>query len=382
MASIRKRPLATGGVAWQIDYRDNDGKRRHRQFRTKREADAFLVKAHGEVAAGVHTPDSESVTVREAARLWIERCERDGLEETTIRAYRNHVDLHIVPMIGGTKLARLSAPAVEAFADRLREEGRSADMTRRVLRSLSSLVANAQRRGLVAVNNVRAASPVRVSQRGDTRPVMPSRAELKAILDHTPEKSRAFMMMAIFTGLRGSELRGLQWSDVDLKAGILSVRRRVDRFSKFGPPKSKAGVRDIPLGPAVRAALRRWKLVCPKGDLDLVFPTGAGGVESHGNILSRVFWPVQVAANVTVERDGKDADGKPVKILDAKYSLHALRHAAAAIWIEEGLSPKRVQTLMGHNSIQQTFDQYGYLLEARDDDKAAAKSIERRLLQS
>jgi integrase len=61
---------------------------------------------------------------------------------------------------------------------------------------------------------------------------------------------------------------------------------------------------------------------------------------------------------------------------DAKYSLHALRHAAAALWIEQGLSPKRIQGLMGHASIQQTFDTYGYLLEARDDDKAAMAAVE------
>ncbi len=68
--------------------------RRHRQFPTKREADAFHAKARTEVAAGAHTPDSASITVAEAAELWIARCERDGLERMTILAYRQHVDLH------------------------------------------------------------------------------------------------------------------------------------------------------------------------------------------------------------------------------------------------------------------------------------------------
>jgi integrase len=70
-----------------------------------------------------------------------------------------------------------------------------------------------------------------------------------------------------------------------------------------------------------------------------------------------------------------------VKVPDAKYSLHALRHAAAALWIEQGLGPKRIQVLMGHASIQQTFDQYGYLFEARDDEQAAMAEIEARLLK-
>ncbi|MFF8801449.1 MULTISPECIES: tyrosine-type recombinase/integrase [unclassified Methylobacterium] len=71
-------------------------------------------------------------------------------------------------------------------------------------------------------------------------------------------------------------------------------------------------------------------------------------------------------------------DGNP----DAKFSLHALRHAAAALWIEQGLSPKRVQSLMGHASIQQTFDQYGYLFEAREDEAAKLAAIETGLLET
>lgn len=65
---------------------------------------------------------------------------------------------------------------------------------------------------------------------------------------------------------------------------------------------------------------------------------------------------------------------------EAKYSLHALRHAAAALWIDRGAKAKRIQVLMGHASIQQTFDVYGYLLEADDSDQAAVEAIEDQLL--
>src|SRR5690348_4552582 len=104
--SIRKRTLPSGTAAWQVDYRDGGGKRRHKQFATKRAADAFMVKARGEVVAGIHTADSASITVSEAADLWLARCERDQLEETTLRSYREHIRLHIVPRIGAVKLSR------------------------------------------------------------------------------------------------------------------------------------------------------------------------------------------------------------------------------------------------------------------------------------
>ena len=83
--------------------------------------------------------------------------------------------------------------------------------------------------------------------------------------------------------------------------------------------------------------------------------------------LAGLFWPIQIAAGVTVMRDGEP---------DAKYSLHALRHACAALWIEQGFGPKRVQTLMGQTaSVAMTFDRYGYLFEAREADEQAMTAI-------
>ena len=64
MASLRKRILPGGELRWLVDYRDGAGARRYRQFSTRREADSFLVDARSEVAAGTHTPDRASITVR------------------------------------------------------------------------------------------------------------------------------------------------------------------------------------------------------------------------------------------------------------------------------------------------------------------------------
>ena len=385
MASLRKRALPSGKVVWQVDYRDNAAKRRHRQFVSKREADGFMVQARAEVAAGTHTPESQSITVGEAAALWLDRCRRDDLEQTTIDAYKNHVDLHIVPRIGQIKLARLTTPLANEFRDRLVADGRSRDMAKRVIGSLSAIVSEAQQRGLVAVNNVhgirRRRNKSEREDRKDRRAVAPTKDELKAIINKASGRQRPLILTAIFTGLRASELRGLTWGDLDLKEAVLHVRRRVDRYNKFGTPKSKAGVRDIPLSPVVVNTLREWKLVCPKGELDLIFPTGSGTVEGHANILHRVFWPLQLAAGVIILRRESDGQGGWTEVPDAKYSLHALRHAAAALWIEQGLSPKRIQALMGHASIQQTFDRYGYLFEALDQDHEAMAAIEARLLR-
>ena len=63
-----------------------------------------------------------------------------------------------------------------------------------------------------------------------------------------------------------------------------------------------------------------------------------------------------------------------------KYGLHALRHACASLWIEQGYNPKQIQTLMGHSSIKITFDVYGHLFADNEADQRAAEDIQLRLL--
>ena len=85
--------------------------------------------------------------------------------------------------------------------------------------------------------------------------------------------------------MRLGELRGLRWGDADLDAGLIHVRQRASQWMQIGPPKSKAGKRDIPLAPIVVNTLRQWQATCPKGgNLDLVFPNTVGHIDSvQGN---------------------------------------------------------------------------------------------------
>ena len=376
MATTRKRTLPSGKVVWQADYRDGSGARRSKQFALKKDADAFLTKAQHEVGQGTHVADSKSATVNEACRLWLKRATDEGLERSTLDQYKQHAELHIKPAIGGQKLSRLNVVAVQAFADELATKV-SRSMVKKVLGSLSGVFSEAQRKGLVATNPVKAVK-IRTSKREVRKIEMPTKRELSAILKATPDRHKPFIWTAVFSGLRASELRGLAWEDVDLDAGVIHVRRRADKYNAISFPKSAAGTRDIPIPPTVVALLKEWKKTCPTGELDLVFPNGAGNVENHGNLLSRIFWPIQIAAGVCVKTKAVDAHGEPV--MDAKYSLHALRHAAASLFIEQGMKPKRIQALMGHSSIQMTFDVYGKLFPDDEDDAAAVLAIEERLL--
>src|SRR5918911_4034281 len=109
MGSVRKRTWESGGetkTAWVADYFDQSGTRRLKTFKTKKEADAELVRIQHEVRQGTHTPESVSISVAQAAELWLRRCEIEELERSTLKQYRNHVRHHIAPLIGSAKLAR------------------------------------------------------------------------------------------------------------------------------------------------------------------------------------------------------------------------------------------------------------------------------------
>ncbi len=206
---------------------------------------------------------------------------------------------------------------------------------------------------------------------------IPSKEDIRAMLTHAQGRWRPLIVTAVFTGLRASELRGLQWGDVDLEAGQqLTVRQRADRWGTIGSPKSHAGKRTVPLAPMVVNALKEWWPACPEGAAGLVFPNTKGNVDSLPNMHRRGLGALQIAAGIATP--GRDKKGKPV--MKPKYGLHSLRHAAASLFIEQGFSPKRVQTLMGHSSIQMTFDTYGHLFPAADDDRVAMSQLQARLV--
>jgi integrase len=234
MASIRKRTWRNKGgeqTAWVADYFDQSRHRHIKTFDTKRVANDWLIKVQGEVKGGVHTPDSASITVAKAAEIWIEKGELESLERSTLRQYRTHVNLHIEPSrVGKEKLSRLTTPAVEAFRDDLLKTC-SRPMARKVLTSLKSILSEAQRRGLVAHN---AAQPVKIDvKKRDQRKLVigcdiPSKAEVQNILATAAGRWRPLFVTATFTGMRASELRGLDWGNVDFERKVIHVRQRAN----------------------------------------------------------------------------------------------------------------------------------------------------------
>jgi integrase len=360
--------------AWCADYKDTNGRRVVRTFDLKRDAEAFTEGHRVDARAGLGIADSR-ITLKQAAEGWIRQVKADGREPTTVVNYRQHVDKHILPRIGDVPLAKLTDRVVEQFRDRLLRE-MSRPMARKVLGSLKALLKHNKHRAALGVGFKRDSK--RLERKLEIGIDIPLPEEIGRLIDAARDIfERCLFMVAAFTGLRASELRGLPWKDVDLGAGRITVTQRADRYCNIGAPKSATSRRSLPIDATLVAALHEWKLACPPGELGLVFPNGVGRPENHSNMVQRVFDPAQIAAGIIVPaKNGegklrKDKGGNP--IMAPKYSFHALRHFYASLCINRRadggleLPPKLVQERLGHASIIMTLDTYGHLFPANDD---------------
>ena len=288
MATIRKRawrtPSGAERTAWIVSY-SVAGRRHIKTLPSKKAAEAWRAETLHEIARGVHAPASASITVEKAARMWLKQCRTDGLEAATLAQYEQHVRLHINPLLGGIRLADLSSASVVDYRNTLiTKQRKSRALATKIMTLLGAILATAQAAGLASRNVVR--DQQRDSGRRSRKLDKRHDKRLETGID-LPTKDELRSQLLIFTGLRASELRGLAWKDVDLAGSNLTIRQRADRYQEIGSPKSAAGKRSVPLPPIVVNTLKEWRLACPKGALDLVFPNGAGGVEVLHVITSR-----------------------------------------------------------------------------------------------
>ena len=287
-----KKPNGETGEAWVVDYQAN-GKRHIKTFKTKKEATAFRDATGVEVRQGRHVADSVSITVAEAGAVWIKACElgrgdNTPCERATLANYKAYLKHHIVPAIGKVKLNQLTRGNVAAFRDHLLTK-LSRSLAKKVFICFGGILSEAELRGYVGSN---VAANVKIGNMGRHKEpvVIPSKAEVKSIMDTLHKLAtnkfgrrwRVLFATAIHSGFRASELRGLPWDALNLKAGTITVKQRADRYCVIGPPKSVAGRRTICIPSFLVTMLREWKLECAPGPF--VFGNSKGKVQTLSDI--------------------------------------------------------------------------------------------------
>jgi integrase len=371
--AIRKRTWATAEgehEAWIADYRartpDGKVKRFIKTFERRKDAEAYLAKTKIDILDGSYVAPSESVTLEDATKRWLETC--PALEPTTVEGYRRDTS-YILRLAGHVKLTSITKPAVRKLETALRDAGHSEKTVRRCIKFLGSIFAEAHEQGLCSINPARGlrsrrdSSEAKQAKRHKHKKKLgvdiPRPDEMRAIIEHAPDEFRVLLMLAAFTGLRASEIRALRWANINFAKAELYVRERANQFGVVGSPKSGSSRRTVPLPRALLVALKEWKLRTPG---DLVFPPKKASILSLTQIVEHGLKPACIAAGL-VTKSG-----------EAKYTgFHSLRHFYASWCIGAaseggcGLTPKVVQERMGHSTILLTMDTYSHLLPRGND---------------
>jgi integrase len=304
------------------------------------------------------------VSSRVPLGYWLDQWLSDHVEPsvalTTYERYRGIIRNYVDPELGTILLCDLTAAHIQRFYRTLHDQGLSPSTVGVIHSVVHRCLRDARRVQLLGVNVAEDAQPPKPRDRDATDRAF-SEAEL-AVLDTAiaGQRHEQLWRFLLATGLRIGEAAALRWSDVDLEAERVLVRRSYRR-TLSGPvvstPKTRRGRRTVPLGPAALTALKAqrtrvlelWVAAAVWEDQDLVFPNQLGRPIRPDKVLDE-FKAVQTVAGLQPRR------------------LHDLRHTFATRMYRHDVHPRTVQDLLGHARLEMTMDLYtGSLTEAQID---------------
>jgi integrase len=375
-----RRMNGDGGLYQRADGRwfgsitlgyDGDGRRQRKTVsaRTREGARRKLRDLQREVEGGRAVTTNEETVTQLLAR-W----DRDVLS-TQVRPlarenYKSVADHHIVPTLGKKKVGKLTVADVQSLlATKLAggPDGKPKPLSVSSVRRIRSVLAQALAECVVEgtlTRNVAALTKPPKAQRAEGRTLTPEQAKklLEAMDDH---RLGSLFGLMLSTGLRRGEALGLRWEDVDLKKGVVVVRRQLQRVGGelvANDVKTAKSRRAVNIAPPVvtmlkarRAAQAKDRLACREAweETGYVFTTQLGTPLDPRNI-QRDFQNICTKAGL------------------GKWHPHELRHSAASLMLAAGVPLQVVSDVLGHSSIRMTADVYGHILQPQREEAAAA----------
>lgn len=270
-----------------------------------------------------------------------------------LRDYDQDIRRRVLADYGDNRMSDVTTAGLQRLVDELGGQGLSPSVVGNAVNPVRALYRDASR---VApgwslqdpTDGLRLPSR-RSSRRSDDR--MPTPEQVAALVAAAPAADRAIWALAGWAGLRLGEIQALRWRDLNFKRGEVHVRRSHDRITETaGATKSYAGERDLPMFRPLRVHLEALTPAKPDA---LVFLGARGGA----------FAPATVQKRATAAWEAAGVE---------RFTFHECRHGAASVFIEAKLSPRRVQTWMGHSKFSTTFDLYGKLLDRSEPASVAA----------
>jgi integrase len=293
----------------------------------------------------------ERLTVEEAGQRLVAHLEDLGRKRSTLAAYESCLRVHLVPFFGTRPLHRITRDDVEAFVAAKARDGLALKSVLNYLGTLHSILAYAERRGLVAQNVCKLVDKPKATP-GNGRIRFLTADELEQLLAAAQaadgpiaKTDYALYLTAALTGLRQGELLALRWRDVDWDARRIRVRESLVR-GEFTTPKSTRSSRSVPLAMRVADALTAHQAQSSFAEPDdLVFCHPVLGGPLERSRLFKRFKAVAIGAGFPALR------------------FHDLRHTFGTRIAAAGVPLRTLQEWMGHRDFK-TYADY----QPRDDE--------------
>ena len=382
MASIKTIKGKKGGIAYKITvsngYRPDGSKifktatwhpdpaRTEKQ--NEKDLNDFVAVFEAKVRGGNYL-DGGKTPFKIYAAQWIETVAPANVQPNTLQSYKDLLRIHIIPAIGNVKLANLTPSRISSLCLELSKgrkdgvKGGYSDATiRRVRALISSILSSAAADGAIKDNPCRNVKKIR-STEIDHKQRFFTVNQAKTFLGSLEElhlQMQVFFNMALYGGMRRSELLALDWDDIDFQNNQVRINKAyVKEGSKpiIKVPKSKNSKRNIPLLiiDKVKTLLYQLKEEQEQYKISL-------GNKWRGDNCVFIQWdglrmypdtPSAAFSKAITKHNETDPEHPLPEI-----SLHALRHTSASLLIEMGIPISVISKILGHSRISTTTDFY------------------------
>ena len=367
---VKERTRADGTVTFQARWYDADGTRpgeHAKTFPTRDAAEDHLRAIRRAKRDGRYRPPS-AMTVSDLVAEYVDRA-ASRISERTVLTYRARARRMIDPTIGRRALDGLAPLDVQRWIDAL---GRQGFAPSTVHAAVAVLMGALREAALLGITDRHLGQGVRRPALGRPTATVWTEAEARRVLAAVRDDPiyGALYHLALATGMRPGELRALKWADVDLDAGVVTVRRTISKGADGSEviadrTKSKRP-RAVAVAPPIAERLRwhkarqaerrlasdRWR------DAGVVFDGGDGHWIWQGPWQR---WHRAMCARV----------GVPV------IRCHDLRHTSATLELATGTHPRVVSERLGHSTVTMTLDRYTHV--SHETQRVAAEALAGRL---
>ena len=365
MAHIKKLGKDKYKAFVEVGKEPSSGKRERQTkvFKRKKDAEVWIGKKLENIESGSFINPSDITVAEYFLNRWLENHKKPYVAITTYEGYKFAITKHLIPALGKVRLQDLRPDHLESYFNQKRKNGRldnkkgglSENCLKKHYVIINSGLKKALKLKLIKYNPAQAIDSPQPEKYN--APVMKEKEFLK-LIDLIKEDyfMYVFIKTALKTGMRRSELLGLEWNEVDFKKGFIKVRKTLLKVNggsiHLNQTKNESSRREIKMSNDLIKTLRGFK----KWQNELKLSLSPEYNNRKNFVFSRPdgnnFNPR------TISRKFEDLIKKAN--LPSKYTIHTLRHTFATINLKNGVPAKVVQDMLGHSKISTTLDIYSH----------------------